>query len=795
MSGRTATVAALLAALLLARCPACSSTVSSPGAPPAREHESYFEGWGEGYDADDGPRAALANAAQIAADVDPSPVEDDIDALDQPAAKLEVREVRWEDEEATRSKLGRAEFPDGDGDGFRSVYPLTPTPGVDDVSTPITTEEWFRRPRVPPTPVRRRGGLSDPPSGTLGWDPSARAALEAELRRLQFPASCDDAAVLAVPLEMCPLGCRVHIFLQRALIASVTLGRTLVPLPPWDAGLDHLFQPVTNCSLRPGQKGATEGARRELGEAMEALTDLFILSGAPHEKLEPLEASYRGDKKNPARAVDGWLAGLRELMREQHASEQFLGDEHWNKNSPRWKRAAATLAPYTVGRASVKDDGDVAEANDIIVCSNGRCDNAATARGACVRPEGCPGIGLNNDQFPDVLWRIMRNPAAGDAPGFWLSNQPEGEPAPIEYSPMPEDAARIIEAFDDQRASVAGEVQAMLRGDDEEEPGRGLLPLPGYPYPRAVSVPELPPRITVFPPGSFADGCNDWPSACQPHFALHAMLTSWILTRPLAAVAGFITPATFRNLDRIAHPVVTLQVRRSDKMGEDPFYNIHEGYRDLATYVRALDDAATATGKCFKTVFLMTDAKHAVLELRRMHAAGNLTVCGEKPALVFSDAIAADREYSVPVFVDSLVGRRGNESAVEAVRRERLFAAELWVAAKFSDYVVGDASSNVFMLLLEAVAARKGIADIPRLVSWAPGEEHHDHVARCPRHDPVTHRCYWMSSIGASLQEGWHSVLLANPWVNGESRAVRYAMREGPEGVERLLGKRTERER
>ena len=178
-----------------------------------------------------------------------------------------------------------------------------------------------------------------------------------------------------------------------------------------------------------------------------------------------------------------------------------------------------------------------------------------------------------------------------------------------------------------------------------------------------------------------------------------------------------------------------------------------------------------------------------------MHAAGNLTVCGEKPALVFSDAIAADKEYSAPVFVDSLVGRRGNESAVEAVRRERLFAAELWVAAKFSDYVVGDASSNVFMLLLEAVAARKRIADIPRLVSWAPGEEHHDHVARCPRHDPVTHRCYWMSSIGASLQEGWHSVLLANPWVNGESRAVRYAMREGPEGVERLLGKRTERER
>ena len=38
-------------------------------------------------------------------------------------------------------------------------------------------------------------------------------------------------------------------------------------------------------------------------------------------------------------------------------------------------------------------------------------------------------------------------------------------------------------------------------------------------------------------------------------------------------------------------------------------------------------------------------------------------------------------------------------------------------------------------------------------------------------------------------------MLLANPWVNGESRAVRYAMREGPEGGGELLGKRTERER
>ena len=41
---------------------------------------------------------------------------------------------------------------------------------------------------------------------------------------------------------------------------------------------------------------------------MEALTDLFILSGAPHEKLEPLEASYRGIKKT---RLARWTVGSR----------------------------------------------------------------------------------------------------------------------------------------------------------------------------------------------------------------------------------------------------------------------------------------------------------------------------------------------------------------------------------------------------------------------------------------------------------------------------------------------------
>jgi hypothetical protein len=45
----------------------------------------------------------------------------------------------------------------------------------------------------------------------------------------------------------------------------------------------------------------------------------------------------------------------------------------------------------------------------------------------------------------------------------------------------------------------------------------------------------------------------------------------------------------------------------------------------------------------------------------------------------------------------------------------------------------------------------------------------------------------WISSLGASFQMGWHSVLLNNPWINGEPLIVEYAMRLGPEEMVRRI--------
>jgi hypothetical protein len=391
-----------------------------------------------------------------------------------------------------------------------------------------------------------------------------------------------------------------------------------------------------------------------------------------------------------------------------------------------------------------------------------------------------------------------------------------------------------------------------------------VLPLPGYEYERErggvattdddasstttnddspFGVPANPPRV----PGGF--GCNDWPSACQPHFAAHAMLTSWMVSRPTREVAAFVVedaagrtavkeaavneeeeeeaipsslregegedvggrtartpPPGFHNLHRLAlgGPTAVLQVRRSDKRGEDPFYVLNGGYRDLDVFLSSLRRVAALTGTCFENILLMTDARHVVQAMRRKHARGEITVCGKKPALAYGASLVSDDEQLTPVFGDALAeGPRSEGEAARrrAANREREFVAELWLAARFGDFVVGDATSNVFLMTLELIAARKRVADLPRLVEWKDeyaeeeeargGRERGGHpnaserLRRCPSNDPELGACAWVSGLGLSFQIGWHSVLLNDPWVNGVPRVVEWGNRAGEAEVEK----------
>ena len=262
--------------------------------------------------------------------------------------------------------------------------PRLPMPELDAAGTPLTAEEYFRRPRRPPVGTPARGGLRSPPANTLRWRDASRRAVEDAIRRLQFPPDCDRAAILAVPLEMCPLGCRLHIFLQRALATSVAMGRTLVPLPPYDRGFEHVFQPVTNCSLREDALGPTASpSRRRLARALATLSDVLLASGAPHGlhplletkalvyKIWPAEDARKkngGDveedareaelretylKKRPLRDPDTvaavWFDRVRDLLEEQGAKRSVMDDWDAKAASAEWRDAAKALAEALTG--------------------------------------------------------------------------------------------------------------------------------------------------------------------------------------------------------------------------------------------------------------------------------------------------------------------------------------------------------------------------------------------------------------------------------------------------------------
>ena len=118
-----------------------------------------------------------------------------------------------------------------------------------------------------------------------------------DVRKLQFPTDCDESKFLIVPLEQCPLGCRLHIYLQRALVLATSLERTLVFLPPWDSGMDHLFMPLTKCTLRTGEKNSPKREIRvKLATAIEVLGPIMFPStshGAPHEKINKFVETVR----------------------------------------------------------------------------------------------------------------------------------------------------------------------------------------------------------------------------------------------------------------------------------------------------------------------------------------------------------------------------------------------------------------------------------------------------------------------------------------------------------------------
>ena len=333
-------------------------------------------------------------------------------------------------------------------------------------------------------------------------------------------------------------------------------------------------------------------------------------------------------------------------------------------------------------------------------------------------PEGFDPETLNS-QIPASVWRNIRSElAAGVASkanremseSEWRSKRDEFEQRINRrgYSSAFENEGEIAEEF-------------LIRTFNPYE----NLPLPGTrdddKYSKTYDViPYDPPFVHCTL--NFELGCNDFSSACQAHFMYMSMLTSSVILRPTKETTEMLSGDTLRTSTKCAANVI-LQIRQSDKRGEDPYYNVFGGYRAVTRYISALKTLAESTKKCWKTIFVMTDSGQVIKEVRQRYNRGEILLCGEKPMLVFSKH-AAGMDLDVPVFAwalrDSSTARpKATKIPIHPRTRVRRRTA---TGGKNRRFVLGDGSSNIYLTLLELIASRKRVADLPQLVKATPAK-------------------------------------------------------------------------
>lgn len=677
-------------------------------------------------------------------------------------------------------------------------------------STSIGEDEAQKRriPKVSLTKVRRK---------TLRWTKRATDIVLRDVRELQFPSNCDESKILIVPLEQCPLGCRIHIYLQRALVLATTLKRTLVFLPPWDTGFDHLFMPLTKCTLRMGNKNSPKKRIRvKLATAIEVLRPIMFpetAHGAPHEKINKFinTVSDTVNSYDPSEwesfslveRIEKVTEKIRDLIdrtveESKETKEPFafkIGNEKMHREDV--VNAAMTfvmhLCPSLLFGSDKLAGEDLLEGyRDAVICHNGRCDGVDISILGDTLPADFD-LRAHRNQFPASLWRKIRSElAAGVASkanremneSEWRRKREEFDKriGPQGYSDAFDNEAEMVEEF-------------LIRKFNPYE----NLPLPGTrdddEYSKTYDVIPFDPPFVYGHANDYELGCNDFLSACQAHFMYMSILTASVILRPTKETTEMLSDRYFENIHQVRSPTVILQIRQSDKRGEDPYYNVFGGYRAVTRYISALKSLAESTKKCWKTIFVMTDSGQVVKEVRQRYDRDEILLCGEKPILVFSKH-AAKMDVEIPVFGwsfrESFVDNdKSNDNS--PFTRERAFVAELLLAAKIGDFVLGDGSSNIFLTLLELIASRKRVADLPQLVKNQPRnflktyetKAYFTEQSRCENFDPASHSCFWVSSLGAAPLLGWYSVLLNQPFVNGMPVVLEYARVHRDEWLDR----------
>eukprot|EP00898_Chlorokybus_atmophyticus_P006934 jgi/Chlat1/7241/Chrsp58S06885 len=186
----------------------------------------------------------------------------------------------------------------------------------------------------------------------------------------------------------------------------------------------------------------------------------------------------------------------------------------------------------------------------------------------------------------------------------------------------------------------------------------------------------------------------------EQQFMLHAIIGKWLFDKAVSnkEVLHFVQTLPASSL------MLGVQVRRSDKKHEDPYWKLHRQYRPVADYFKAVLETTPGNGlpKCPEAVFLISDDPQVLSFAKLEQAARKAREAGKADELCFAN-----------LYSDTAATAMSESRAMRNLPDEvnRMLAGVRTMVTRV-DYAVVTASSNIGRFIFEYLGARVRIAQV-----------------------------------------------------------------------------------
>ncbi|KAL3676682.1 hypothetical protein R1sor_026630 [Riccia sorocarpa] len=208
------------------------------------------------------------------------------------------------------------------------------------------------------------------------------------------------------------------------------------------------------------------------------------------------------------------------------------------------------------------------------------------------------------------------------------------------------------------------------------------------------------------------DGAVQEPLDSQIDFALHGMLSAWMMRQTTDRVKKIAEDIMSRYSDDNGRPlwtppVLAIHIRQTDKKAEDPYFMKHHRYRSVDEYIERMKSFEDQFDFRWESLLIMSDSGSALQSLAV--AINNVT---GSPDSMNGQAGKRFIMYDWNFDNSMIESRGGHENIPPNMKRsaQEHFLATLYITSKIADYAVVSYSSNVGRFMSEIISGRQRLA-------------------------------------------------------------------------------------